>query len=187
MTRRLCLQRHLGPGRNSPCYVRTPNDLSKSGAETGYQQERRNPGKHRRKRKQPRATPSAVRANPCASVFEAKVFSSPVRTRTWNKSVNRPTPRSALPSRNQSRSQTRTVGIPCSRCRVTSACLAISSCVMQCRCLWHLGLLPRCLCSQSFATGRREAVASVGVAVAASSLTPMPRSFIGTRKTRAGW
>src|SRR5215470_3872786 len=37
-------------------------------------------GKDRGKRKQPRGCPSAVAANPCASVFEAKVFSSPVVT-----------------------------------------------------------------------------------------------------------
>src|SRR6184192_3258265 len=46
-------ERRLGSERNSPCHTRTPNDLSKSQAERGYEQVRRNSGKHRRKYKRP--------------------------------------------------------------------------------------------------------------------------------------
>src|SRR5262249_29624403 len=57
-------ERRLGSGRNPLGYVRTPNDLSKSEAETGYQREGRNPGKHRGKRKQPGERSPAVGVYP---------------------------------------------------------------------------------------------------------------------------
>src|SRR5262249_46773562 len=61
--------------------------------------------------------------------------SSPSRIRTYNKPVNSLLLSHILtrPSRNGVRSRKRTVGIPCSRCQVTSACLAISSCWMSMR------------------------------------------------------
>src|SRR5262249_36396395 len=81
-------ERRLGSGRNSPCYVRTPNDLSKGPREREAAQDTETleiTGKNANSRGY---CPRPLLLTRLSQVLEAKAFSSPTRTRTWNKLVN---------------------------------------------------------------------------------------------------